>query len=417
MRRNLITVCILLLLTACGQQSIIGNRSSVEKLNSPTKQVVEFWHTYSDEETRILEDILIPAFEKSYPSIQVNPVRQANNTELKYTLISKASANRSPDVVRMDIAWVPEFSHSGLLIPLSDFDDYESVMDLLQRNAGSAGYYAGASFSLPINVNTKVLIFNRQLLEKAGLSDSPESFQEVIELARRERYSIGLTGLESWQSLPYIYALGGQMTNESYTQASGYLNGDATVKAVEVLLSLYHEKLIDHTLLNGGGDYWEGVKTGGILLTDDGPWFYSVFQGSELERALDSTIAVPFPHQLGPSSIMGGEDLVILKGSKNQKEAWEFMKWMTTKESQIMMSQTGIIPTNLEARAIKVKGESFIPPFAEALEHTFLRPPVKNWGRIDEIYGTYMKKIFQGEYSVKEGLTEAAVKIDKLLQE
>lgn len=417
MRRNLLIVCILVLLTACGQQSIIGDKSSVEKLHSPKKHTVEFWHTYSDEETRLLEYILIPAFEKSYPAIQVNPVRQANNTELKYTLISKASANRSPDVVRMDIAWVPEFSQSGLLIPLSDFDDYDAIMDLLQRNAGSAGYHEGDYYSLPINMNTKVLIFSRLLLEKAGLSSPPDSFQEIIELARRERNLIGIGGLGTWQSLPYIYALGGHMTNASYTKASGYLNGDATIKAVEELLSLYHEQLIDRTVVNGGADNWEGVKTGKLLFIDDGPWFYSVFQGTELERAIDSTIAVPFPHQLGSSSIMGGEDLVILKGSKNQKEAWEFMKWMATKESQIVMSQTGIIPTNLEARAIKVKGESFINPYADALNHTFLRPPVKNWGRIDEIYGTYMKKIFQGEYSVEAGLTEAAVKIDKLLME
>ncbi len=414
--RLIMIVCFLVVAAGCGQQSIISRESEVEKINNTEDHEIEFWHTYSDEETRILEDVLIPAFEEAYPAIHVVPVRQSNNAELKNTLISKASANRAPDVVRMDIVWVPEFSQSGLLLPLSENGDFDEITQTLQSNTGSAGYYEGAYYSLPVNMNTKVAIFNRALLKQAGLSEPPATFQEVIALAKKERYMIGMGGLVPWRSLPYIYALGGRMTDESYTRASGYLDGEATVKAVEQLLSLYKEQLIDRTVINGGGDNWEGVKSGKVLVTDDGPWFYSVFQGKELERAVNATIAVPFPPVYGPASILGGEDLVIMKGSKNPKQAWLFMKWMVNTQSQIAMSQTGLIPTNLKAKEIKVQGESFIHPFAEALNHTFLRPPVKNYSRIDGIYTAYMTKIFQEELSVKQGLTEAAAEIDRLLK-
>ncbi|WP_051250416.1 extracellular solute-binding protein [Paenibacillus harenae] len=409
-------VCMMLLAAGCGGQSIISDESSVESLNQEEHAEIEFWHTYSDEETRILEDQIIPAFETAYPDIRVRPIRQYNNAELKYTLISKASSNRSPDVVRMDIAWVPEFAQSGLLLPLSDYEDFREVTESLQSNTGSAGYFAGAHYSLPVNMNTKVMIFNRMLLTKSGLTKPPATLQEAIELARTERYRIGMSGLEAWKSLPYVYALGGRMTDEDYTKASGYLNGDETVNAVEQLLSLYKERLIDDTLINGGADLWEDIKTGNLLVTDDGPWFYSVFQGEELERAIRSTVAVPFSPAFGPASILGGEDLVVMKGSKYPRHAWEFMKWMIRKDSQIAMSQTGLIPTTLEAKDMKARDESFIPPYTEALEHTFLRPPVKEWSAMDKIYSEYMTSIFQGELSVKEGLTRAAAEIDLLLQ-
>lgn len=415
MKKLLMIIGVLLIASGCGQQSILTKESKVEKMSNPDDYEIEFWHTYSDEETRILEDSLIPAFEEAYPHIHVVPVRQSNNAELKYTLISKASANKAPDVVRMDIVWVPEFSQSGLLLPLSDYDDFDKVTQTLQSNTGSAGYYAGAYYSLPVNMNTKVAIFNRALLKRAGLSEPPGTFQEVIALARKNRFKIGMGGLESWKSLPYVYALGGRMTDAAYTRASGYLDGEGTVKAVEQLLMLYKEHLIDRTLINGGADNWEGVKSGNILVTDEGPWFYSVFQGKELERAISTTWAVPFSTAYGPASIMGGEHLVSMKGSKHPLQAWIFMKWMTNKESQVAMSQTGIIPTNLEAKDIKVQGESFIHPFADALDHTFLRPPVKNYSRIDAIYVSYMTKIFQEELSVQEGLTAAAAQIDHLL--
>ncbi|CAM4168059.1 extracellular solute-binding protein [Paenibacillus alkaliterrae] len=408
-------VLIVLMITGCGQQSIISEEGTVERLRHGQNVDITFWHTYSDEETRILEDLIIPSFEKDNPLIHVVPIRQANNAELKYTLISKASANRAPDVVRMDIAWVPEFSQSGLLLPLSDYSDFGDVTKLLQSNTGSAGYYEGHHYSLPVNMNTKAAIFSKALLEKAGLDVPPSTFEEVIELAREHRFKIGMGGMESWSSLPYVYALGGRMTNDTYSAATGYLNGAATIKAVEELVSLYNDKLIDRTVIKGGADNWEGVKTGNILMTDEGPWFYSVFQGGELERAVRSTIAVPFPAAYGPSSVLGGEDLVILRGSENPIQAWEFMKWMIRKDTQVAMSQTGLIPTNLEAKEMKANRESFIHPYAVALDQTFLRPPVKAWSRIDEIYAVYMAKIFQGELSVEDGLTQAAGKIDQLL--
>ncbi|MBD2868912.1 extracellular solute-binding protein [Paenibacillus arenilitoris] len=413
--RLIALICMLFLAAGCGGQSIISDESSVARLNQNEKVEIEFWHTYSDEETRILEDQILPAFEKAHPDIRVRPVRQYNNAELKYTLISKASANRSPDVVRMDIAWVSEFAQSGLLLPLSDNDDFDDVTKSLQSNTGSAGYFAGAHYSLPVNMNTKVAIFSRELLEKSGLSKPPAAFQEVIELARKEGYKIGMSGLEAWKSLPYVYALGGRMTDEAYTRATGYLNGEGTVKAVELLLSLYKERLIDGAVINGGADLWEDVKTGKLLVMDDGPWFYSVFQGEELERAVRSTVAVPFFPAFGPASILGGEDLVIPRGSKYPKQAWAFMKWMIGKDAQVAMSRTGLIPTNVEAKEMKARGESFIPPFTEALEHTFLRPPVKEWSAMDKIYTGYMTQIFQGKLSAKDGLTKAAAEIDLLL--
>lgn len=414
--KMLVLATLLLFASGCGQQSIITDKSSVASLNDNKVYEIEFWHTYSDAETQILEDQLIPAFEKVHPDVRVHPVRQANDNELKYTLISKASSDRAPDVVRMDIAWVPEFSQSGLLLPLGDNPDYDEVMSALQSNTGSAGYYEGQHYSLPVNMNTKVAIYNRALLKEAGLTDPPASFAEVIELAKKHRFKIGIGGLDAWKSLPYIYALGGIMTSDDYKKASGYLNSDKTIHAVEQLVSLYNEQLIDRNIISGGADNWEGVKTGRILVTDEGPWFYSIFEGDELKRAIDSTVAVPFSPDYGPASILGGEDLVIMQGAEYPAQAWAFMKWMVREDSQIAMSKTGLIPTNMKAKVIKAQDDSFIPPFTQALDQTFLRPPVKHWGKIEEIYLDYMIRIFQGELSAREGLTEAAEQIDKWLE-
>jgi multiple sugar transport system substrate-binding protein len=242
--------------------------------------------------------------------------------------------------------------------------------------------------------------------------------EKLLEISREHRFTIGIGGFETWHTLPYIYSLGGTLTNENFNKATGYLNSEETVRAVEKLFFLYKEKIIDFSMETGGVDNWEDVQNGNILMTDEGPWFYNLLNKTELRSALKRTIPVPFPHKNGPASIIGGENLVILKGSKHPDEAWTFVKWMSGKEPQLIMSRTGLFPTNIEAvKALKVNRDSFIYPYFTGLDSAFHRPPVKNWSRIDEVYTNYLNKIFIGDFTVRDGLDRAAVEIDKLLDD
>lgn len=62
-----------------------------------------------------------------------------------------------------------------------------------------------------------------------------------------------------------------------------------------------------------------------------------------------------------------------------------------------------------------VDRDSYLYPYVEATAEAFLRPPVKNWGKIEQVYIVYLSKIFLGELSMKEGLDRAASEIDMLL--
>ncbi len=408
---------ILVLLAGCGSPSMISDPKKVQTLQDREKTVITFWHTYNDKETQLLEQRLIPAFEQENPNIRVETINLAFNNELKNTLITRASSNRGPDVVRIDIAWVPEFSLKGLLEPLNGFSDFKDIRNRFNPKAMDVGFYKNEYYSLPLNIYTKAAIFNRELLKQAGYSKPPSTMKEVLEIARQHRFTIGLGGLEPWDTIPYLYSLGGTLTNENFNKASGYLNGEGTIHAVEQLTALYRENLIDLPEKAGDGENLEGVKAGNILMTDDGPWFYSLLNKTELDRALKRTIPVPFPQGNGSASIIGGENLVIMKGSKHPNEAWTFMKWMTGKEAQLIMAQTGLIPTNLEAaKAFKVTpNSSYLNPFKEPAENSFQWPPVKNWSKIDEVYTNYLNRIFAGELSAKDGLDRAAAEIDMLL--
>lgn len=416
-RRWLWLLLILVLAAGCGGRSVISDPTEVRKLHDQEKKEIAFWNSYSDEETRLLEQELIPAFEREHPDIRVKSQHFSTDLELKNTLITRASSSRGPDVVRMDMTWVPEFSRNGLLLPLSRFPGFGEIRSRFRPGDMDLGSsYQENFYSLPLNIYTKAAIFNRELLKQAGYSTPPDTMQEVLNIARQHKYTIGLGGYEVLCTLPYIYSLGGSFTDENFSRATGYLNGDGTVRAVEELLLLSKEKIIHFSVVTGGGDNWAGVQDGNILMMDEGPWFYSILNDTELSRALNRTIPVPFPRGNGLGSIVSGEHLVILKGSRLPDESWAFLKFMSGKEPQLVMSRTGMIPTNVEAfDALEIGRDSYIHPYQQAMKAAHPLPPVKNWSKIDETYTRYLQEIFLGQWTVKGGLDRAASEIDSLL--
>ncbi|WP_058303891.1 extracellular solute-binding protein [Gorillibacterium timonense] len=410
----------LLLLGGCGESGFISDPDKVASIKESTETTIEYWHTYSDEETRLLEQEIIPAFEREHPAIHIKAVRQANNTELKNTLITRAASHRGPDVVRMDIAWIPEFIHKKLLTPLEANPGFMETREALRSDVMELGEQEGHSYSLPLNVNTKIAIYNRVLLEKAGLSGPPASLRDALTAAERTHSRIGIGGLDAWRLMPYLYALGGSFLDDTYSQASGYLNGPATVKAVGELVDYYRKGVIDPLIVKGGGDLWAGVKGGNILMTDEGPWFYSVLDAPELSLAMRVTQRAPMPSLSSglTASIVGGENLVLLRNTQAAEDAWVFMKWLTESDAQLTMAKTGQIPTNLEAmKKLSYEKNSYTTPYLEALQNSFIRPPIPNWSEVDRVFWLGMKRIFQEEVPVQEGLDQLAAQLDSMLQQ
>jgi multiple sugar transport system substrate-binding protein len=153
----------LLLFSGCKNPSMISDPKRVETLKNEEKTVITFWHTYNDRETQLLELKLIPAFERENPNIRIESVNFAFNNELKNTLISRASSKRGPDLVRIDIAWVPEFSCKGLLVPLNEFPGFQGIRKRFNPDAMDIGLYKNNYYSLPLNIYTKAAIFKRLL--------------------------------------------------------------------------------------------------------------------------------------------------------------------------------------------------------------------------------------------------------------
>jgi len=420
-------------LAACGGGNNEGtpsgsgeNASPSQKADSSAKPAekvtIEYWHTYSDSEEKVLLEKIKPKFESEHPNIELKLTRMPYEG-LKDQVIAAVAGDAAPDLMRMDIIWVPELASKGALKKLSDLPGFDDVKSAVFDSPMQTNIFKGEYYGVPLNTNTKVAIYNADTLKEAGLDQAPATMDELVQAARnlksQGKQGIGVSSIGAWGVLPYFWSLGGKVTNDDYSQVEGYLNSPASIEALETIVSWNNEGLVIPALLGGEPGSWDGLKSGQYMMIDDGPWFFSILLGDAENtfNPLDKTVRAQLPAGPGGSvSVVGGENLVTFANSKHPEEAWTFMKWMLGKEPQQIMVEAGMVPTNREAaQAIDPGQNPYIGTYIEQLNTALPRTPIPQWGEMETIFNLSLEKAIRGDQTAADALNEAVKQINAIL--
>lgn len=380
-------------------------------------QTITFWHTYSTgsgEEQTMLEQV-IPRFESENPGIKVEAVGFPYD-DYRQKLLTSFAGGVVPDLVRMDIIWVPEFAQMGALEALDDYTHFEELRDGVFPGPLATNFWAGAYYGLPLSTNTQVMLYNTD-----AISAPPTTFSELEALAEElsnpaeKTWAFSVPAPGAWYLLPWIWSNGGALTDAAITKASGYLNGPATVEAVEMLVDWYERGLIAPTINSSGLGSWEGLGSARYLATQDGPWAYPSITGQYPDVNLEHAF---FPAGPGGSvSIVGGEDVVMFADSSNKDAAWEFMQFLLSPWSQSTMATTGQIPVIAEAmNDAYIVEHPYYGVYLEQLQTAKPRTPHPAYSRIEAAVDTAVQRVLMGELSAQEALDQAAAEVDLLLK-
>jgi multiple sugar transport system substrate-binding protein len=386
-------------------------------ITAASAQTITFWHTYSTgsgEEQTLLEKV-IPQFEAENPGITVEAVGFPYE-EFRQKLLTAFAGGVVPDLVRMDIIWVPEFADMGALERLDGYDGFAALRDGVFPGPLATNYWDGGYYGLPLDTNTQVMLYNADVI-----SQPPTTFDELEALATElsdpasEVWAFSVPGPYAWYLLPWIWSNGGAITDDAITTATGYLNSDASVEAVEKLVDWYERGLIAPTLNNTGLGAWEGLGAGEYLATQDGPWAYpsitAQYQDLNLQHAL-------FPAgPAGSISIVGGEDIVMFADSPNKEAAWKFVQFMLSPWAQITMASTGQIPVIQSALEDPyIVEHPYYGVYLQQLQTAKPRTPHPAYSRIETIIQDAVQRVLLGELEVREALDQAAAQVDELLK-
>lgn len=420
-------------LGGCGKSPVQNESDSQSQENvaqtneteaTPTEEVtINFWHHYSAQsaENETLTNKLIPKFEEENPGIKVNAVSH-EWADLHEKILISAQSDTLPDVARLDSAWIPEFEKMGILVPLDqEISDFNDVAGGLLDSAMSTATVGEHSYGLALNTNSKILFYNVKALEEAGIA-APTTMDEFVSAVKvlagtnengQQVWGYDEPALAGWNLCPFIWSMGGALTNDEETAASGYINSPETVKAIETLAELYQEGAI--TGWNSGDiPMTDGFGTGRYMMLLEGPWKVAEMAGAYPDFEYETT-EIPAGDG-GSISVLGGEDISMFN-SANKDAAWKFMKFMTSPYAQEEMAKCGQIPVNKETLESDTVKSADFAPFIDAIKTAKSRPTVACWSEMDSELSVAVTAVMNGEKTAQEAMDELAVKFDDMLAE
>jgi multiple sugar transport system substrate-binding protein len=380
---------------------------------------ITFWHTYNvtGPENKNLVEKVIPAFEKANPGIKVKSQDIPYDSMLQKVIASIAGGN-GPDVIRADIIWMPQLAKVNALVQM---DDVVSA----RRTEFFPGplatcFYKGHYYGLPLDTNTRVIFYNKSLFQKAGIAQPPTTSDD-FKAAAAKIHALGGNifgyaegGLDAWNILPWIWSFGGAVTNDDFSKATGYINGPQSVAGLQFLADLFDSKALSPSILGGSSLATSdaiGKNLAGMII--DGPWMPPIFQSTypTLEYGL-----APMPAGVGgqSASVVGGEDIAILKSTQKLAATKKFVEFMTSKEAQVLMGQVGQMPV-LQSASSDSSLPSYFSVFSQQLQTAKPRTVSPNWQKIDGALTDAFNTVLRHKASAQTALDRAAATIDSLL--
>ncbi len=387
--------------------------------NKKEEVTIEFWHNYSasDGQITVLET-LIAEFEEENPGITVEHVYMEWSA-LKNSVTLGADTGILPDVLRGDIAFVPQFQSLNVLEAMSDFSDYNTQAAKVLASANSSNLMGDKYYGIAANTNTKILFYNETILNAASVS-VPTTLDGLWSAVSDVTSSSVIGMVEPWTGIwnvgPYIWSEGGEVLSSDNTTAEGYINSQIVVDVIQTLADLYQaEELAGPSMDPGATGDTDGWAQGLYAFQVDGPWRAKSNDSASVEYG-----AMPLPAgSAGSISVLGGENFMQFKTSDDAKKeaAWKFIKFMTDEHAQVEMAKVGQMPVNLDALENEeaIAAMPLLPVFQEALLTAKARPVIPEWSEIEGIIATKVAEAITGTKDIQTALDEAASEIDEIL--
>jgi multiple sugar transport system substrate-binding protein len=161
------------------------------------------------------EDIVqenIDVFEGIYPDVTVN-LSSFAWPEFHATMVNRFQAGTPTDVSYNGGNWLEEFAAAGWVVPLDEYFDW--VGDYEDRVLGFAWQdmtYNDHVYGLPYYADTITFMYNARILEEAGITAPPTTWEEVTEQSLQLK--------ENGMRYPFVYEFANTLPNVSEAFAS-----------------------------------------------------------------------------------------------------------------------------------------------------------------------------------------------------
>lgn len=371
------------------------------------------------------EDVLranLPEFEKK-TGIKVVVDASPFGDLYKKQLLSLSTGGRY-DVLFMDEPWIAALSE--FLLPLDERTRTLDMPDFVPTTV-AAGAFQGKQYALPVDPNVQILVYRKDLFESKGLRP-PATWDELLAAARafhdpaKQQYGIAITASSDIQTAMYLllamWSYGAELVD---SRGRGAVNTEGGRKGAEAYLELIKfapPNVRSYTF----ADVNKAIQLGQAVMAIQ--WASGA---KAMEDKTRSAVAGKLGYALVPrgtrqTPMRGVWTIGIAKTSAHQDAAWEFAKWLTSREFGLAAVKYPSAISAIHSPRVSVladPGTQAALPYAstllDSLRITKERPRLREYPDIQENLRITASKLTAGELGLDAALKEIDAGTNKAL--
>lgn len=411
----------LISVAACGSSNTAGSSDSG---SSDSKTTITVWGWDST-----LKDVAKVFMEKN-PNITVKVNNVGTSAQTQTALNNAIAAGKgAPDIAQMEYHSVTQFALSDALEDLSDrASGYESFY---QEGTWKGVQVNGKTYGLPIDSGPNALFYNKEVFDKAGVTEAPKTWDEFYEAAKKihalgDDYYITSDAGDNSQSTTFMSLVaqaGGTPFKVDGEKVSIDMTGDeGTKKVVD-----YWQKMLDEGLINtkvtSWSDEWnKGLNDGTIASLVIGAWMPNNLLSGAPDAAGKFRVATVPQWAEGDNvnSENGGSSLVMPKGGANQEAAWKFMEFCCHDADGIKVRiDAGAFPADNDTLKADyfLQGNDKLTEYFGGQEYNKVLAEAASqkigdfqflpfWSQVQNTFGDYVGKAYRGEEKISKSISD-----------
>jgi multiple sugar transport system substrate-binding protein len=296
---------------------------------------------------------------------------------------------------------------------------------------------SGKMCGLPHRMGVDILFYRTDLFEEAGIEppsgvntleayyNAADKMTQALSGGGTDVYGAVFQGAAEQSGVLDWYDMaspfGADILEPPDWDAAGF-NNEAGINALRIRHKMYEEGIVPEGVLAWRHlDVREVMAQGKAALTILYGPYWSAMENPETSKVVGNLGygIPPRDPDVKDAHFVRGWSLFINKFSKKKDAAWEFMKFLTSTESQIYQAvQHGNPPSRysvFESEEYKAKVPT-ASAVAEVMKYATIQPNHPELSKVNDILGKHLNMGIAGDMTPEEALAEAERQINELIK-
>ena len=360
---------------------------------------------------------LIEKWNAAHPNEKVTFKEQTDQADQQHDdLVQNVQAkNANYDVVSVDVVWTAEFAAKGWLQPLKDKMKLDTAA-MLKPTVESASY-KGTLYAAPQNSDGGILYYRKELVPTA-----PKTWDEMMgmcSIAKENNIGCFAGQYAKYEGLTVntseaINSAGGAVLN---AEGKPSLNTPEAKAGLETLTKAYADGSIPKEAITFQEEQGrQAFQNGKLLFHRNWPYVYNLATTEGSSKVKDVLGMTALVGADGPgASSLGGHSAGMSVYSKNKATALDFLKFLTSEETQKFYATQGSLAPVLGALYDDqelVAKLPYLPVLKTSIENAVPRPVTPFYPAVTKAIQENAYAAIKGEKTVDAALSDMQKSIE-----